>query len=558
MRIGPIRGVRFDPNARDGDNDGLVQEQTPYERPKTPSKPDAPKNKPLKIEAVSPASDLPRTRPLRATNISTEDIQKGGLLKASNLFEADILKKKNRAQRASLLGVSGETIDRMMQDDASLDSFAADRLATNGLGMHPMQVWGEDWLTADINAPKLNKRPPRSETQRETEMLDIRSSGATFDELSKRYGLSRQRVQQILKNATQKRDQRSLREEKIEDDNLAATARQVSQAVFNDTGVSPDGLIGRMSSEITDNHPIFETEKEREDREQSFQDHIDKIVEDWELSRTVDGLDNPVTNDYLDFIESLDKDEVRKSFEEETGMDSWGLDFDEDGFAEMTYWAKGGYLSEEDYFDWDSSPMSEVVSAAREDYSKGNSRQPSLFEDTGFEKYKEDPRYKIYGGDINLLKRNSDQLEKFQKWTADKDWPKFHSEHYDWWAYPIDSPSHMYGEEFNLPQQNLKSLRKNKEFLKSVSESISLVAQSYAWDIKSKNWLDNPDINNDQLPQSLSQVRLYKMAKSALEFGLCNEFDSLVAMYENLVEHGWNFRDEGFWSAKNNCSQSKF
>jgi hypothetical protein len=116
----------------------------------------------------------------------------------------------------------------------------------------------------------------------------------------------------------------------------------------------------------------------------------------------------------------------------------------------------------------------------------------------------------------------------------------------------------MYGEEFNLPEQNLKSLRKNKQFLKSVSESISLVAQSYAWDIKSKNWLDNPDINNDQLPQSLSQVRLYKMAKSALAFGLCTEFDSLVAMYENLVEHGWNFKDEGFWSAKNNCSQTKF
>jgi hypothetical protein len=48
------------------------------------------------------------------------------------------------------------------------------------------------------------------------------------------------------------------------------------------------------------------------------------------------------------------------------------------------------------------------------------------------------------------------------------------------------------------------------------------------------------------------------MAKSALAFGLCTEFDSLVAMYENLVEHGWNFKDEGFWSAKNNCSQTKF
>ena len=165
MRIGPIRGVRFDPNARDGDNDGLVQEQTPYERPKTPNKPDAPKNKPLKIETVAPASDSPRTRPLRATNISTEDIQKGGLLKASNLFESDILKKKNRKQRASLLGVSEEAIDRMMQDNASLDPFAADRLASNGLGVHPIQVWGEDWLTADINAPKLNKRPPRSETK---------------------------------------------------------------------------------------------------------------------------------------------------------------------------------------------------------------------------------------------------------------------------------------------------------------------------------------------------------------------------------------------------------
>lgn len=45
------------------------------------------------------------------------------------------------------------------------------------------------------------------------------------------------------------------------------------------------------------------------------------------------------------------------------------------------------------------------------------------------------------------------QNEKFKQWAKRKSWSTFHSSHYDWWAFPIDSPSGSYGSAYQVEQK---------------------------------------------------------------------------------------------------------
>lgn len=35
-----------------------------------------------------------------------------------------------------------------------------------------------------------------------------------------------------------------------------------------------------------------------------------------------------------------------------------------------------------------------------------------------------------------LLDKHYDQVEAFERWARVGDWRRFHSRHYDWWAFP--------------------------------------------------------------------------------------------------------------------------
>ena len=53
---------RFDPNAQDGDGDGLVQDSTPFERPATPSAPKLPTTTPSSDEGDTGSPSAPKRR----------------------------------------------------------------------------------------------------------------------------------------------------------------------------------------------------------------------------------------------------------------------------------------------------------------------------------------------------------------------------------------------------------------------------------------------------------------------------------------------------------------
>lgn len=142
-----------------------------------------------------------------------------------------------------------------------------------------------------------------------------------------------------------------------------------------------------------------------------------------------------------------------------------------------------------------------------------------------------------YAGDSSVIEDQKAQVAKFREYAANSNWRKFHSEHYDWWTFPIDRGSIAYGERYNLAKTNIKKLRKNKEFTDSVAEAARLYTSALAWDLDKEEWIDSPDFANGQSPSSVYGTRIWKMARSLQVLGLCKEFNSVRFMIESYRAH---------------------
>lgn len=497
-----------------------------------------------------------RLSPLRATNVSESDVSTGKGLSAAAIFETAAFKKMNEDQQRVFLGVNKDTFKKLKEPNATIEVGAADRIAVNAFGMHPLEIWGDKYMEQEILSPSKGNRPPRALSQRQEEVLDLRASGFNDNEIAKQLNISRERVGQIKKRALEKNDQFSLiEEEEIEKNIKTQTARSIATSIFLDTGTSPTGLLGAMTDK--DNFdlddPMFESPQEREDREQAFGDFINQnYLQPWEQDFNTREGRNPTEQEYLDYIDSLVPEDVAEKFELETGISGWGLEFDEEGNALTAEWAHAGFNSEEEYDDWFDGPASDIIGETGPGKTQG-----TLFDDNKWEDYRKSEEYTTYGGTDDLMARNVEQHKTFTDWAKSEDWKKFHKEHFDWWAFPIDEVSNSYGERFRVPENEITKLRKDRDFLKRLDENLTNAAAAYGWDIKSGNWIGDDIRDPDQVPQSLSQIRLYKMARSAMVFGRCSHFRSLQRMYDNLSSFGWyKNQDEGFWAVDHPCSNT--
>ena len=81
----------------------------------------------------------------------------------------------------------------------------------------------------------------------------------------------------------------------------------------------------------------------------------------------------------------------------------------------------------------------------------------------------------------NLKRRQAEQLRIFEGYARGHQWDRFHTDHYDWWMFPINRPS-SYGDLYNFSATELESLRSNPEFMASYRRGVQLVALSYGWD----------------------------------------------------------------------------
>jgi len=144
------------------------------------------------------------------------------------------------------------------------------------------------------------------------------------------------------------------------------------------------------------------------------------------------------------------------------------------------------------------------------------------------------------GVDI-LIQQNADQLSQFRRFAENHDWQSFHSNHYDWWTFPIGSPS-SYGYRYSVSRESVEILKQSPQFLSNLSECADLLLWSWGWDC-----VKNQNLVNPELGQAWAHwpIRLYKAWQSAQIFGLVKQESSLSAYAHYLRESGYSFEYQG-------------
>ena len=140
-----------------------------------------------------------------------------------------------------------------------------------------------------------------------------------------------------------------------------------------------------------------------------------------------------------------------------------------------------------------------------------------------------------------LIQENANQLLQFRTFAENHDWHSFHGNHYDWWAFPIGSPS-SYGYRYSVSKESVEILKQSSQFLSNLSECTDLLLLSWGWDsVKSEK------IANVESGQAWAHwpIRLYKAWRSMQTFGLLEKENSLRAYANYLRDRGQSFEYQG-------------
>ena len=140
-----------------------------------------------------------------------------------------------------------------------------------------------------------------------------------------------------------------------------------------------------------------------------------------------------------------------------------------------------------------------------------------------------------------LIEANANQLVQFRTFAQNRDWQSFHSNHYDWWAFPIGSPS-SYGYRYSVSKESVEILKQSPQFLSNLSESADLLLFSWGWDSTKNESLANVDSGQ---AWANWPIRLYKAWRSMQTFGLPEKEVSLSAYAHYLRENGFSFEYRG-------------
>lgn len=161
------------------------------------------------------------------------------------------------------------------------------------------------------------------------------------------------------------------------------------------------------------------------------------------------------------------------------------------------------------------------------------------------------PRVKYsdsYGGDDLIKGEQIAQRTEHERLAASGSWSRIHSDHYDWWAYPIDRGSSAYGETFNVAGEPLERLKTDQEFLSSLAKEIEIQALALGWSLYDGDFIPQLDWEKGQDWRKAYPTRLWKMTRSAQIFGLEREFESLLSLQGSLEAAGIRFNHSDYWN----------
>ena len=134
--------------------------------------------------------------------------------------------------------------------------------------------------------------------------------------------------------------------------------------------------------------------------------------------------------------------------------------------------------------------------------------------------------------------RQAETLSRLRVNAARRNWEGIHSDHYDWWQFPIDDG--RFPEYFVNSEADVLTLKGDAEWLAGYRESIRIVARAFGWDVDRAelttgndggDWRSNHHGNRD--------VRLSKMIRSTWLFEMADYFTSLQA-FARYANTEWN------------------
>jgi hypothetical protein len=126
------------------------------------------------------------------------------------------------------------------------------------------------------------------------------------------------------------------------------------------------------------------------------------------------------------------------------------------------------------------------------------------------------------------------QLDLFEEWASKDQWMKFHSSHYDWWMFPINSPS-GYGFAWTVYEGDIFELKKDEVYIRNYIRGVELLAKSWGWNLCGHDYILSP--HSDQKWQRWP-IRLYKAAQSVQLFSFDDYFASLKKYALDLIQKG--------------------
>jgi len=152
-----------------------------------------------------------------------------------------------------------------------------------------------------------------------------------------------------------------------------------------------------------------------------------------------------------------------------------------------------------------------------------------------------DRDHAAFVGVDKLINVNANQLLEFRIFAENRDWHSFHSNHYDWWAFPIGSPS-SYGYRYSVSKDSVAVLKQSDQFLCNLSECAELLMLSWGWDSTSNEPLAKVDSGQ---AWANWPIRLYKAWCSMQIFGLLEKEASLSSYAHYLRASGVSFQYRG-------------
>lgn len=140
----------------------------------------------------------------------------------------------------------------------------------------------------------------------------------------------------------------------------------------------------------------------------------------------------------------------------------------------------------------------------------------------------------------DLKGRQREQLRGFRAAAAGRDWSGVHTDHFDWWMFPIDRPS-SFGYMWTVFETEVTALKRDASWISDYLCGIRIAALAWGWDLGAEMPVADPD--PDQAWTDIP-VRLEKVTRSLELFGCSTELRSLSRFAAHLMHEGWSMIDD--------------